>query len=267
MEWIYLTMATIFEKTASDKCLILEPKESLVYPFDLGDWSEIRVGIFLSSCGLSSNNSSSSSETINDNTSNRNIYFGLCTSGSSQYRVLESGVNFIGTAAAPGSANVSRILFRDSDITNAWGTSLTAFSSISNDYQARKNGSINSIDESDSQSISRFLMSSFSNRTSSSLYASYYGIKYTLINKGQNTQYFNMTSSSQYDITDCSISNLSNYMTTMPNSMSVTGHRWLEPLTNSSTGTPLSLPSIFYFYPPFLNNKIIIHALLIEKYA
>jgi len=38
-------MAAIYEKTSSDKALIIGPRESLTYPFDFGDWSQIRIGL------------------------------------------------------------------------------------------------------------------------------------------------------------------------------------------------------------------------------
>jgi hypothetical protein len=50
-------MSTIFEKIpVSGNCLILEPKESLIIPFDFGDWSELRLSVALSFTGPNNDN-------------------------------------------------------------------------------------------------------------------------------------------------------------------------------------------------------------------
>lgn len=83
-------MATIYQKTASDKTLILSPREYFLRPFDFGtDWTEVRVGIFFGGVTSGGDNTQAVSETVAVSSAIDRIAFGIKDSA---------------TAALPGQA-------------------------------------------------------------------------------------------------------------------------------------------------------------------
>lgn len=57
-------MASIYQKTASDKTCILAPREFILRPFDFGAWTEMRIGFYYSGIAASGDNTNSASETV-----------------------------------------------------------------------------------------------------------------------------------------------------------------------------------------------------------
>lgn len=259
-------MSTIFEKlpASGEKCLILEPREALVYPFSVGDWNQLRLGMFISTCGINGDNSlSSDNDVVGPVSKKEYMYLGLAyVSGATL--PYSSGFNFIGTAnALAGGGAYTNILFRDDAIVNGFGTSLHVLSTIDTSYQINST-SYNAIGTP--AAASRIRLSSYAQRTGASSYGAFYGINYTINDKGLVSQSFTCSSSSSAGITNMSIDNLRSFITTQPNSVpSVTGYRWVTPLAD--TGTPLPLPNNIFLYFPFLNNRIRIHAITVEKWA
>lgn len=87
-------MATIYQKTPSDKCIILEPGEVLTRPMALpATWSHIRLAVAVSLTGLSDPNSSATGESISYLGEAFHFYFGI-SSGS--IGVHQPGSKFIG---------------------------------------------------------------------------------------------------------------------------------------------------------------------------
>ena len=87
-------MATIYQKTPSDKCIILEPGEVLTRPMALpATWSHIRLAVAVSLTGLSSEDSAATSETLSYLGEAFHFYFGI-SSGS--IGVNQPGSKFIG---------------------------------------------------------------------------------------------------------------------------------------------------------------------------
>lgn len=91
-------MATIYEKTANDNCLILDTREALVYPFDFGDdWSEIRIGAIVSVTTNTGDNQVGVTEFFSAPTNtNDRMYFGL--KDGSERLPHDGGTSFIGMA-------------------------------------------------------------------------------------------------------------------------------------------------------------------------
>jgi hypothetical protein len=72
-------MAKIFEKSVTDKTLILEPREGLLRKFDFGnDWTEVRVGMFFSIVTAAGDDTYSGTlESLAFNTAADYVTFGL----------------------------------------------------------------------------------------------------------------------------------------------------------------------------------------------
>jgi hypothetical protein len=92
---------------------VLEPREALFYPFDLGTgWITVRVGMYYNWIGVSGNNSPFSTESIaawkHSSTNfkpNNNFYFGL-TSDDALFP-FQDGNTYIGICAPTSSSNFS----------------------------------------------------------------------------------------------------------------------------------------------------------------
>ncbi len=71
-------MALIYQKTVSDKTLILAPREFYLRPFDFhNDWTEMRLGIYFDGVASSGDNTNSASETVTLSTFADLITFGI----------------------------------------------------------------------------------------------------------------------------------------------------------------------------------------------
>lgn len=93
-------MARIEQISNFDNTLFLAPREGLVYPFDFGDWEEIRWGVFYSV--YQSGSDMISGTTLNENVLSNSLsdqfYIGLTTGNN----VFQSGRNFIGLFTTGG---------------------------------------------------------------------------------------------------------------------------------------------------------------------
>ncbi len=70
-------MALIYQKTVSDKTLILAPREFILRPFDFQAWTEMRFGIYFGGVLSSGDNTSSTAETVALSTAADKIAFGI----------------------------------------------------------------------------------------------------------------------------------------------------------------------------------------------
>lgn len=70
-------MATIYQKIATDKQLILDPREGYLRQFSFTGWTELRLGIYFSGVAASGDNTASVSEDVTYNTYADKIYFGI----------------------------------------------------------------------------------------------------------------------------------------------------------------------------------------------
>lgn len=92
-------MATIYLKSVAsgEQCVILEPREALLYTFDFGDWREIRMGAFFSVTRNGNNNlgyTTAEQDQLNSNTPNDQFYFGF--KDQSYNMPYSSGTVFMG---------------------------------------------------------------------------------------------------------------------------------------------------------------------------
>lgn len=70
-------MATIYQKTVSDKTVILAPREMEVRPFDVGLWTELRLGMYISGVASSGDNTDSAAESVTLSSAADRIAFGI----------------------------------------------------------------------------------------------------------------------------------------------------------------------------------------------
>ena len=85
----------IYQKTASDKCLIIEPRQSMRREMLLpATWSHIRLGIAISAASTSDYNSAPTNESVTRTGYSDDFIWGIKTGGNQH--PYETGENFIG---------------------------------------------------------------------------------------------------------------------------------------------------------------------------
>jgi hypothetical protein len=93
-------MATIFLKETGSNgdgfnCVVLEPREALLYPFDFGTgWKSVSAAVLFSFCGLSGNNSIPAYELVTYNASNYSKVFIGFTSYENPFPFSTNNVYF-----------------------------------------------------------------------------------------------------------------------------------------------------------------------------
>lgn len=233
-------MATIFEKVpaSGERCIILDPREGVLYSFDLGDWRQIRMGAFLSMTTINENNGPTSNETIAPNGLGRNqFYFGFKDSGL--LVPVSTGSFFAGFV---GSDNLSTnfdistnsaIIGGTNMVSTISGSSILSKIALSNVFRVGTSGS--------------------------SYFDTAYG-QFNCVTINRNANYtgivqFNSPSTNYQDVS------LRNLRTLLDSSVT------LNAIGLCASGYfPNSLNSAF-IYSPFNENRIRVHALVVEKYA
>jgi len=243
-------MATIFPKVNTilgfDNTLVLDHREALLYPFDVGnDWREIRVGMFVSIVGSTGDNSTYNDESV-ANTSNLNRgYIGI--KNNNTIFPGASGSNYIG---ASNGLNQPVNILNANNFINFNGASVQiAADNITNTRAA----------SADTYVGTRLVGTQLIN------YAAFYGLR-VWYNPANNIMSGVMIHHPNSYYTDTSITTL-RVLTTSPPTQTTpptTGY-FTSDLTIS--GSPLSRPEAVFVYFPFFTDKFRIHSLLVERYA
>ena len=229
--------------------LLLEPREAFYRPFELGEWTELRIGTLFRLVSTSSDSSSISTESISANSDSDKIYIGLKDTGSNLPGV--SGTNFIGMASVNGSAtrgdpsNSSYATFGDSF--NLYHRLYLTAISGSTTYNAyfQENNTISP---------------EFSSSASGSNYNGFYGIKFTLLNSGSANQQVQVTYRRVY-LTAVGSSSADLHAQLVNNS------GWTNPPASNTASwtTGIPLPNSFFVYSPLYNNRLRMSAIEVLK--
>jgi len=95
-------MATIYEKLPVDKCVVLDSREALVYPFDVGYWEQLRVSVAASIVNATGFNERGTDENIGTAWSDKDMFaFGI-KDGSDNFPYYEGGA-FAGVCMVNGT--------------------------------------------------------------------------------------------------------------------------------------------------------------------
>lgn len=229
---------TIFEKIPASgfNCLVLEPRESFVARFDLGDWSKIRVGAFFSYTDTSLNGYFADEDMGVPVVEQNRFSLGLKDSLPSLPGVATSGV-FMGMRSQAGFE------------TNLDSSS---FSNVSRLEMQFITGGI----VSDSGSLPTDLLDipNAADAVGTSAYCMHVGFQ--VFKSG--VFYSGVPTDNATKYTDTTVTNLRKVMTDEVN------YRHQSYVTgNAVSGVPLDS---FFAYSPFFYNRLRIHTYLIEKY-
>lgn len=237
-------MATIYQKTVSDKTLILAPREFFLRPFDLGAWTEMRIGVFLSGVTSGGDNTDSVVESVTVNTAADRIAFGIKDSASNDLPGFGSAL-FLGAVTETSAASES---------------SATAFNSGNNRVSAAGYFATTLVGGAFAQTIGQLL--NFPSAAGATGYCGFAAIKFVITNLGASSQSVAISATSTTPIagTDYSASALRILM------------------NNAVFGTPVAtawntgaaartLPDAVYVRMPFYSNRIRLSAIRAIRYA
>lgn len=268
-------MAVIYEKYApsGDNCLILGLKEALVYPFDVGDWNQLRVAVAYSLTTpntpgeLNNNNELVTSSDISVNTDGSAqtcMFFGL-TNAFGINNLGNSGYNFVGIGTPPNPGWGVRSASASIQMVSTQRTnSLVAFTTIGSGWQHDPTN-MNSTTAFSSLNPPYFTLPS-SLMTGDETYAGVYSLRFYRNNPNQAFENFQLESYTIYNIPNTTPEYLQ-LANSQSSTATHTGLRWNYE-RNIDGGNPLPTPNNFIFYSPFTSDyRFRIHSILIEKYA
>jgi hypothetical protein len=245
-------MATIYQQISQDKLLILDPREGFQRKFDVGSWSEIRIGFFYDSVGLNTPTSSTVDEVVTQVTRADILSIGLKDSATSILPGF-SGSYFVGVAIT-GSHNMSANNTRYEDQTggNMYGTGFYGTSSY---YGA--------------QTMNWMLYptnggASSGGSPSTSDYCGVYTIKMVLNNSGSSSQTISMyTANSQQVSTGTSYYSVGQLNQQMNNGTFGT----VSTVTWNDGANAFPIPDSLWIRTPFYNNRLRIASLSLIRYS
>jgi hypothetical protein len=277
-------MARIFEKipASGEKCLILDPREALVYPLAFGDWTEIRVSAAVSFTSISDDNGIMPSGYVSASTNAKNCFlFGLI-SGESGSLPFSNGTSYIGFGNPTGkflSTTSTDFAYNAITINNNFSPNpsvasklMDGFSSVNDRFFENPFLTTGILSRFDTRFFSLSTGNADADRFNSIMnfslptgYAKIIGARFELNNKGLSGQHFSIgffNNGANSSFTTFPIERLKQSNQNI--GKNITGLYYNSNLT--PTGSPISVPDKFIIQSPFQNSRLRIHALLIEKY-
>ncbi len=246
--------------------MVLNSKEALLYPFNLGNWSEIRLGMFVGLTSANDTNAQYSNEQLNANASQNSTFIGLVTNIDPNNLLPYGDVqNFVGVGVPTGvGGSLWNTQVNNNRLNSQAGDgNLNAFVTVSGKFQVFQDG----LNAGNSANLHKIYLPDKSNITGDVGFASFYGLKITINNAGGNLQTFNISSSnnSEASYTNISIDNLRSQLSNFNSPSNITGLRWNREMSITG-GTALPLPSGILIYSPLSQNRLKIFAIDIDKY-
>ena len=233
--------------------LLLEPREAFYRPFDLGQWTDLRIGMLFRFVGTSSDSASATYEILGVNSETDRFYFGIKDSGSDMPGV--SGTKFIGMGTVSGSRIGSNNSGAGGDTFFESGSSIYQriyFSAYSGSDFVRP-----LIDQNTNTSVP------FSSSASGSSYSTFYGLRITLQNSGAADQRVQLTHKYSFSgLVGTSSADLNSYL--------VSPAGWASPYSSGPVATAswangMPLPNSFFIYSPFYNSRLRMSAMQVLK--
>lgn len=240
-------MAKIYTKTittGTDKTLILDPREGLIYPFDIGsDWTEARLGMFISMTPYDNDNATPLAETLTDSIPLNSFHIGLKNNDTTLPET--DGALFWGaTSVNPISIPATASEYINAAMWNMVSNGTTVFSPVS--------------------STTSNIYISKTTSASADSYCAYIGQKFTITNRGGATQAVSVSfiSPTTPKYSNSSLSVLRALLTSVAYGTNpIIATPWHD------DGIPRAIPNAIFIRMPTSLNRLRIHSLMIERFA
>jgi hypothetical protein len=242
-------MAKIYQKTiasGTDKCLILDPREALLYPFNIGTWTEARLGFLISVTSAASDNSAdaqSISSVIMDSAANH-FAFGIKDSSETLPRL--AGSQFWGASSIINGTTLS--------------TSGNPYTGANLGVIATNGASVSV--PSATMGASNYLLAQGGGTT---LFCQLLALKMQITDLGGATQ--SVSISGANPSTAQSVPSIVNMRALLAGTSFSSGTSAITNLAWHDNGVPRPIPNTIFARMPFGNGRLRIHAIVIEKYA
>lgn len=253
------TIVTGFNRTGA--MIILDPRERLLYPFNLGEYSEVRFGMLYSWTAATGDNITPQSDRAYATTPIGYSYMGFSNfnSGTVQFPIQTSGFDFIGIVGSSQDVNNSPGVTNNSTTLTYPGGQGSA-GNFCLGYRTDQGGS------SSSSAANVFNTNTIFNVTVAGSTGTLAGSMGMRLSFPTSTGYsFNMF----YNNGSTAEVLLANLRTGVAAQMETQTSNYVGYFTTggAATGYGMSKPNSIYIYNPMLNTRMRIHALLVERYA
>jgi len=248
-------MAVIYWKTPTEYCLVLGSREALIYPFNLGDWNEIRISYFLSMTSVSNLNAAWADEVVYGSLTNYKQagFWGIKDSGT--IFPTQTGSVFIGHGRRSSSTVVNEAnIVTESIVCAQQGGNYTyaSFNSGTTGYMPQAN-------------VLPIQLSSTANSVGTTSYGSFFSQKIVRTRDGPGgktgvyySQYVEKNIAAPYDATTTRIKALNTTYTQY-----LTGYWTTDFTVNGDNNT--QFPNSIFIYLPFFYSRLRLHTIVVEK--
>jgi len=262
-------MATVIQKTpfvgVTGQCLVLGTRERLIYPFNLGDYSEIRMGMFWSTTSGSADNTIVvNNDTVAQNSTYNQIYFGFSNFNTGAYVPGEvNGYDYIGTVGRYNTQPCG--IYGDSSNVQFVGGAnggggLTLFKMGITDLT----GACSIASGFDNNGLDFDMKCPSVDQTGATQFAGFFGLRlFTSGSKAYGIQRFTNGGTYSSNVTTAAlrtnVANLGTSRGTICTGFMTSG--------GVEAANRMMLPNAIYIYTPMMNTRLRIHNLVVERYA
>lgn len=244
-----------YQKTVTDKTIILGPREGFIRPFDFGtDWTEMRIGMFISGVTSAGDNTGiSATETLALTTYADRLTVGIKDNTDDLPGV--AGTNFVGygTNATHVAEDQHMGIYNNS--TGSYGARLNAMSAIGTSFTARAliNAGVSGLQYPNTATVA-----------GASGYCGFWCIKITIADRGLGTQNISIDGAVTASVagTDYSATALRSLMNSATFFDGGTAFDWF-----SAGPVALPIPDCVWIRNPYFSNRIRISCLRAIRYA
>lgn len=236
-------MSSIYQKTGSDKTCILAPREYFQRPFDFGDWTEMRIGMYVSGVAASGDDTASASELVTTVSAADRFTVGIKDSATTALPG-EVGSLFVGIGSFGGKSNSGANDF----YSNIGANNASSQTFVGTSQQGGSAGGMSTL--------------TFPTAGPSTGYCGWFGIKFTIANRGLSTQTISVVSGSYQPIsgTDYSASALRTDINNYPFPSADT-FAWNDGVAARE------IPDSIWVRMPFYSNRLRLSCIMGVRYA
>lgn len=250
-------MATICQvitgNATGNNALILDPRERLIYPFNIPNYNEIRVGMFFSFVGVTGgNNSMVTDDQVTIFGQSTRMFWGLCNAdtGVLVYPGTSGGFDFFG-----------EVLGLNGGLARNDTTSIAVFCQPG----INQNGRYAVYDATGAAFSDSVTPTTTYCPITTGGSGAFWGFQY-MLNPNNSYSGLVFTYGSATPFLDTSIPNLRTQINTRGTAYGSYSTGWWTS-GRSPGASAMQRPNSLYIYNPMLNSRMRIHALAVEKYA
>lgn len=258
-------MATVVVKHpfvgTTGQCLVLEPREKLVYPFNFGDYQDVRWAIAISYTSATGFNTPITQDTYTPpaNSPLQYPYYGFSNFNTGAFIPTQSGgYDFYGLStnfSVPDSVGLA------STTQYRWGANGIGDASL---ITSNITGGKKIIAATMASSLENFLTISATGITGGGLYARIFGERF--ITSGNNI--FGLQAFSNAGATtNVSVTALRDNLNTLGSVRTAIYTGYMTSGNQDTTNNIMMKPNSLFIYNPMLNTRIRLHNIVVERYA